>query len=344
MLFQGITICCPTCRGPIEAAEQSEVCCTDCHRRFPILAGIPDLRVFADPYIDLESDRAKATLLAQRLEDLSFTELLEYYYSITPAVPPQQAREYTRGLLVAEERAETALESWLRQSSDYGSPSSRSLLDLGCGTAPLTVVARSRYQLVVGTDIALRWLVVAKKRLEEKDIEVPLICACAEALPFPDRIFDCVAGESVLENVRDQAQALREAHRVARPGGYLFLSTPNRFSLGPDPQTGLWASGWMPKRWIDLYVRRQGGIPPKRNLLSPGTLKDMIGTAGFSAPVISVPRVSPAQRNQRGFLLRLLIDAFHLLRRLPVARNVLLAIGPLLQVVAQRPSEQADSG
>ena len=40
-------------------------------------------------------------------------------------------------------------------------------LDLGCGTAPLSIAATKRYKVVAGVDIAFRWLVVAKKRVAE---------------------------------------------------------------------------------------------------------------------------------------------------------------------------------
>jgi len=47
-------------------------------------------------------------------------------------------------------------------------------------------------------------------------------------LPFPDRSFDLVHGNTVLEHVLDTAEALRELTRVLRPGGYLLVTVPNR--------------------------------------------------------------------------------------------------------------------
>ncbi|MCP4424556.1 MAG: class I SAM-dependent methyltransferase, partial [Chloroflexi bacterium] len=179
--------------------------------------------------------------------------------SVTDVVPPQHAQLYKRGLLAAESRSAQTLTAWESHAESERDTSDLSLLEIGCGTAPLLVTAVSQYRQVVGIDIAFRWLVAAKKRLEDAGIDAPLICTCAEALPFPDGAFDRVAAESVIETVKDQTQTFAECYRVMRPGGRLFVATPNKFSLGPDPHTGLLAGGYLPKSWTAAYVRKQGG-------------------------------------------------------------------------------------
>src|SRR5438132_4470724 len=94
---------CPWCRGGLDpaGAGEPELVCRSCARRFPVIAGIPDLRIFADPYIDIEADRAKARALAARLDDYDFAGLLAHYYDTTSVVPARDARRYARGLLGA---------------------------------------------------------------------------------------------------------------------------------------------------------------------------------------------------------------------------------------------------
>lgn len=58
------------------------------------------------------------------------------------------------------------------------------------------------------------------------------ICADATALPFPDDSFDAVTISFGLRNVMDLAQALKEMHRVLRPGGQFFCL---EFSKAKDP-------------------------------------------------------------------------------------------------------------
>ncbi|MGH9902732.1 MAG: class I SAM-dependent methyltransferase, partial [Pyrinomonadaceae bacterium] len=237
-------------------------------------------------------------------------------------------------------RAAEALNSW-EASTGAGDVSGVSLLEIGCGTAPLLVAAGKRYEKTVGVDIAFRWLVVGKKRLAEAGLDLPLICACAEALPFPEGAFDRVVADSTLEHVRDQHQTLAECERVMRPAGHLFVSTPNRFSLGPDPQAGIWAGGLLPERWLAAYVRRQGGIPPKRRLLSARSLARLIREAGFGSPRVMLSDVSAGQRSYFGKGMRLMIDLYNLARTLPVSRQLLRWTGPLLHAVAAKPGEAA---
>lgn len=343
MIFKGISICCPMCQGELARTREpvEALCCKSCDRTFPVVLGIPDLRIFPDPYIDIEADRAKALRLADRFDTLDFPGLVDFYYSNTPAVPARHAKQYTRALMSGVARAASALDAW--DAHDVGGKPPESLLEIGCGTAPLLVAAARRTAArLVGVDIAFRWLAIAKKRLAEAGLDPPLICACAEALPFPSAQFDRVVAESVLEHLSDQRQSVREIARVMRPGGRLFLSTPNRFSIGPDPHLGIWAGGYLPQVLLDAYARSQGAVPPRRRLLSRTALTALLRSGGLERIELFLSDVSADQRRQFSPWMRLAVDAYHAAKRVPGTRHALEVVGPIFYGVAER-AEIAES-
>jgi SAM-dependent methyltransferase len=50
--------------------------------------------------------------------------------------------------------------------------------------------------------------------------------ASADALPFPDAVFDLIMAMDIIEHVDDDEPVFRELARVIRPGGTLVLSSP----------------------------------------------------------------------------------------------------------------------
>ena len=342
MNFNGIDICCPHCRGELEQPGGGQLVCLGCTRRFPITLGIPDLRVFPDPYIGFDDERAKVQKLVAGFPHFDFEGFIDFYYGITSVVPPQHAQMYKRGLLASAGRSRAWLAEWEAAaggSADRGG----ALLEVGCGTAPLLEAARG-YTPRCGVDIALRWLVVAKKRLEHAGIDLPLICACAEALPFREPQFDRVVFDSALEHLNDQPKALAEARRVLRLAGNLFVATPNRLSIGPDPQTGVWCGSWLPEKWTAAIVRRQGGIPPVRCLLSERELARLLSEAGFEAVNVFRLQITEAQRARLSPLQRRLLNLYEASVRVPGLTQVLRRIGPLLHGVARKPAGEPERG
>ncbi len=60
-----LSYCCPLCKSDLENQEQGYGC-EVCQRTFPVVWGIPDFRVFPDPYIGMEEDRIKGLRLTER--------------------------------------------------------------------------------------------------------------------------------------------------------------------------------------------------------------------------------------------------------------------------------------
>lgn len=99
------------------------------------------------------------------------------------------------------------------------------VLDLAAGTGTSSLPYHEAGAIVFATDYSMGMLEVGKKRHPELNF----VHGDALALPFGDGVFDAVTISYGLRNVEDTAAALKEMHRVTRPGGRLVIaefSTP----------------------------------------------------------------------------------------------------------------------
>jgi demethylmenaquinone methyltransferase/2-methoxy-6-polyprenyl-1,4-benzoquinol methylase len=115
--------------------------------------------------------------------------------------------------------------AWRQATVDAVAPtSSARVLDVGCGTGDLTIAfARRGVKLAVGLDPVPAMLDAARVKLSRQAPYAGLVEGDGLRLPFPDSSFECVASAFVMRNVPDVPAALREAHRVLRPGGRVAI-------------------------------------------------------------------------------------------------------------------------
>jgi ubiquinone/menaquinone biosynthesis C-methylase UbiE len=313
---------CPACRSSL-----FNLSCSACGQMFPEVAGIADLRISSDRFLDLPAERAKASKLASLAPRLDLKGLAEAYYAMTPDVEPRRRKFYLGHILGAEARGR-ALASLL--------PRSGRILEVGCGTGGLLAAAAKLDLDIEGVDIALRWLVVARRRLDDQGLSVPLIAASADRLPYADASFDAVVADSLLEHADDPGAAVREWARVLRPGGTLLIWSPNRYTLTVDPHVRLWGLGWLPRKIMPAYVRlRRGDAWPPR-CLSIGEVRRFAESAGFEQLHFEPPAIPRDWAASRSRTQRLLINTYSLARDFAPSRSLVQAFGPLWQLRATR--------
>jgi ubiquinone/menaquinone biosynthesis C-methylase UbiE len=102
------------------------------------------------------------------------------------------------------------------------------VLDVGCGTGTqLLWLARAHPDAeLVGIDGDPKVLAIARRKLEQAGVAVPLDEGLATALPYPAGRFDRVVSSLVVHHLTDADKrlALAEIRRVLAPGGVFVLA------------------------------------------------------------------------------------------------------------------------
>jgi len=100
-----------------------------------------------------------------------------------------------------------------------------------------------------------------------------ILCAAAEELPLPTGSVDLVYCYSTLEHVADAGRAVREMVRVLRPGGALYLHTPNRWACFEGHYKLFWLPG-LPRPLAAAYLALRGRPTAFLRTLRPLTLAE----------------------------------------------------------------------
>jgi demethylmenaquinone methyltransferase/2-methoxy-6-polyprenyl-1,4-benzoquinol methylase len=107
------------------------------------------------------------------------------------------------------------------------------VLDLACGTGDLALGAAARSATVVGLDLTMPMIELARRRQVSAAGRVTWMVGDMHALPVASDAFDVVTTGYGLRNVPDLGIALGEIRRALRPGGLVC-------SLDFDRPEGAW--------------------------------------------------------------------------------------------------------
>jgi 2-polyprenyl-3-methyl-5-hydroxy-6-metoxy-1,4-benzoquinol methylase len=144
-------------------------------------------------------------------------------------------------------------------------------LDVGCGGGFLVEVAAALGWQAEGLEVSQaaaefgrsRGTVIHAGTLEEADL--------------PESVFDLITMMEVVEHVADPVDLLMRAGRLLRPGGALYLTTPNWGSL---------SRRFLGKRWFP--VSREHVV-----YFAPGTIRTALGKAGLRRVRTETANIQP---------------------------------------------------
>jgi ubiquinone/menaquinone biosynthesis C-methylase UbiE len=146
----------------------------------------------------------------------------------------------------------------------------RSLLDIGCGAGDFVSLASGLGAMVSGLDASLPLIEIARKRTPSGRFRV----GDMEHIPFPDDDFTIVTAFNSLHFASNPADAVAEAIRVTRSGGWIVAAT-----WGPPSECEAFT-----------YLLDLGGLMPPGSAdapmvldpSNPDTLRALLVTAGLT--------------------------------------------------------------
>ncbi|TAJ29368.1 MAG: methyltransferase domain-containing protein, partial [Nitrospirae bacterium] len=134
------------------------------------------------------------------------------------------------------------------------------VLDLGCGTATLTILIKQTHPEthVVGLDGDPKVLALARAKVAKAGVTVTLDQGMAFELPYPNHMFDRVLTSLLLHHLTkdNKRRTLSEVFRVLRPGGELHVADFGK------PHNAVMAAVSLIVRWLEEAGDNMKGLLP----------------------------------------------------------------------------------
>jgi len=248
--------CCPECKGTLEEALEAYHC-NSCNRKYLIQEGIP---CFSD--VSTYHGEVPKPLMSIILKD---SDQLGYRRAF---------EKHIRDPFIYKYVGDDTRSLWI---SIIPHTDRSRFLDIGCGWGTNALPISREVGLVYALDATFeRVKFVEIRSRQDGRTNIRPVLGSAIKLPVPNNSLDIVAFNGVLEwlggidkkrsPIELQREALSEAWRVLKPGGYAYIGIENRYSLRymlgePDDHSFMRFTSLMPRNLANLYCYLRTGGP-----------------------------------------------------------------------------------
>jgi ubiquinone/menaquinone biosynthesis C-methylase UbiE len=130
---------------------------------------------------------------------------------------------------------------WMRQVMGFDKFAGAHLIEVGCGMGTDLLQFARGGAMCTGVDLTPRSVEISRHHFRLYEMPGDFALSDAERLPFADDSFDVFYSNGVLHHTPDTGAAVREAHRILKPGGVAKVMLYHRNS---------WAY------WIELILKQ----------------------------------------------------------------------------------------
>ena len=120
---------------------------------------------------------------------------------------------------------------WMPELMGFNSFAGARLLEVGCGMGTDLLQFARGGALCAGIDLTPRSIAITRQRFALYEQRADLLIGDGEYLPFANDTLDVVYSNGVLHHTPDTAGAIRELHRVLKPGGTAKVMIYHKNSL-----------------------------------------------------------------------------------------------------------------
>ncbi len=144
--------------------------------------------------------------------------------------------------------------------------SGKSVLDIGCGACGKTMYyGKCGAEKITGMDVVASYEKEANDLAEELDLSTKFTFVSGDAAKteFPDNTFDIIIMNDAMEHVADPVAVLKEAYRILKKGGRLYVNFPPYYH-----PMGAHLTDAIGIPWVQLFFSEKTLITAYKDLVS----------------------------------------------------------------------------